>query len=70
MEESQQSGKEPLNIDAKEKHFEYIKDVIYIRILKRNTIQILIRYDLDIEHGLEFKIRNNKIVAAGGIAET
>lgn len=69
-ENSEQSGKEPLNIDTEEKHFEYIKDVLSIRILKRGTIQILIRYDLDTEHGLEIKLTNNKIVGIGGIAET
>jgi cell wall assembly regulator SMI1 len=68
-EDSKQSGKEPLNIDTKEKHFKYVKDVLNIRILKRNSIQIAIRYDLDTEHGLEIKFTNNKIVGIGGIAE-
>ncbi|MBL0735328.1 hypothetical protein JI750_00390 [Flavobacterium sp. GN10] len=69
-EDPRQSGEEPLNIDTKEKHFEYIKEILYIRILKRNEIKIPIRYNLDTEHGIEIKLRNNKIVAVAGIAET
>ncbi|MDR2148671.1 MAG: hypothetical protein LBE91_19695 [Tannerella sp.] len=61
----------PLNIDTKEKHFEYMKEIIEkIRILDNQTIKIPIRYALDEEHGLELKIVNNKVVAVGGIAET
>lgn len=69
-EDPKQSGEEPLNIDTKEKHFEYIREVLYIRILKRNEIKIPIRYDLDTEHGIEIKLRNNEVVEVGGIAET
>ena len=61
----------PLNIDTKEKHFEYMKRMLgWIRILDGNTIIIPIRYALDEEHGLEFRIVNNKVEAVGGIAET
>ncbi|WDF64402.1 DUF6985 domain-containing protein [Flavobacterium sp. KACC 22763] len=69
-EDSKQSGEEPLNIDTKEKHFEYIKELLYVRILKGNEIKMPIRYDLDTEHGIEIKLKDNKIVAVGGIAET
>lgn len=67
-EDFNRSGEEPLNIDTDEKHFEYIQDILYIRILKRNTLKILIRYDLDPEHGIEIKMKKNKIIAIGGIA--
>ena len=61
----------PLNIDTKEKHFEYMKDILgSIRILKNKTIRISIHYALDEEHGLELKIVNNKVEKVGGIAET
>lgn len=61
----------PLEIDTREKHFEYMKDIIgFIRILENNTICIRIRYSLDEEHGLELKIKDKKVVAVGGIAET
>jgi len=61
----------PLNIDTKEKHFEYMKDIVsLIRVLDNKTIKIPIRYALDEEHGLEVKITNNKVVKIAGIAET
>lgn len=61
----------PLNIDTKEKHFEYMKNpVSLIRISDNKTIKIPIRYALDEEHGLELKITNNKVVKVAGIAET
>jgi hypothetical protein len=61
----------PLNIDTKEKHFEYMKDMLgWIRILNGKAIKIPIRYALDEEHGLELKIINNKVAAVDGIAET
>ena len=61
----------PLNIDSKEKHFEYMKDIVsLIRVLDNKTIKIPIHYALDEEHGLEIKITNNKVVKIAGIAET
>jgi len=60
----------PLNIDTKEKHFEYMKDMLgWIRILDGRTIKIPIHYALDEEHGLELKIVNNQVEAVDGIAE-
>jgi SMI1 / KNR4 family (SUKH-1) len=64
------SGQEPLQIDNAEKHFEQVKEILDIRVLKNNTLKIAIRYSLDTEHGLELKLKNNKIIAIGGIAET
>jgi hypothetical protein len=61
----------PLNIDSKEKHFEYMKEILEkIRVLENQTIKIPISYALDEEHGLELKIVNNKVKAVDGIAET
>ena len=61
----------PLNIDSKEKHFEYMKEIhLYIRVLDDNTLKIPIYYDLDSEHGLELKIINNKVTAVAGIGDT
>ena len=61
----------PLNIDTKEKHFEYMKDIVsLIRISENKTIRIPIHYALDEEHGLELKIVNNKVEKVDGIAET
>jgi len=61
----------PLNIDTKEKHFEYMKNIVsLIRVLENKTIIIPIHYALDEEHGLEIKITNNKVVKIAGIAET
>ena len=61
----------PLNIDTKEKHFEYMKKILeIIRVLENQTIKIPITYALDEEHGLELKIVNNKVVTVDGIDET
>lgn len=61
----------PLNIDTKEKHFEYMKGILEkIRVLENQTIKIPIDYAIDEEHGLELKMINNKVAAIGGIAET
>ena len=61
----------PLNIDTKEKHFEYMKIILEtIRVSENQTITIPITYALDEEHGLELKIVNNKVAAVDGIGET
>ncbi len=60
----------PLNIDNSSKHFVYMKEIKYIRILDGDAIQIVFNYELDTEHGLEIKLINNKITNIGGIAET
>lgn len=69
-EDKMQSGAEPLGIDTKEAHFEYMKNIKYIRVTNENTLRLLIAYKLDTEHGLEIKIRDNQIADTGGIAET
>ena len=60
----------PLNIDTKEKHFEYMNDIEAIRVSDNQTIRIPVNYALDEEHGLELKIVNNKVDAVCEIGET
>jgi hypothetical protein len=69
-ENSEQSGEPPLNIDTTEKHNAYIKDIMYLRILDDKTIKVTIRYQLDTEHGIEFKFVDGQIEDVGGISET
>ena len=59
----------PLNIDTKEKHFEYMKNINYIRVLNDNKIIIPIFYKLDREHGLEIMLQENKVKKISGIGE-
>ncbi len=69
-ENEEKSHMKPLHIDTKEKHFKQIKNIEYIRILDNGRIQILMRYLLDEEHGLEVLIKDSKVVDIGGIVET
>jgi hypothetical protein len=69
-EDKTKSGEEPLNIDSSEKHFQFMKEINLIRVLDGDVIKIPIHYELDTEHGLEIKLRNNRVVEVGGIAET
>jgi hypothetical protein len=69
-EDSTKSGEEPLNITDEDKHFEYMKEINLIRVLDNGVIKIQIFYKLDEEHGVEIKIKNNKVSEIGGISET
>ncbi|WP_326984421.1 hypothetical protein VUJ46_07770 [Chryseobacterium sp. MYb264] len=69
-ENTEKSGEPPLNIDSVEKHNPFIKELNDIRISKNNTIRLSLHYQLDTEHGLEFKFIDNQIDAIAGIAET
>ncbi len=69
-ENPEKSGKPALNINSIEKHNEYIKEIMFLRILENDTIKLSIRYQIDTEHGLEFRFENGQIVTVGGIAET
>lgn len=64
------SEHEPLNINSKEKHFEYLKEIKYLRITEGKVLRIVNYYKLDQEHGLEIKLADNKIEDIGDIAET
>ncbi|PID67823.1 MAG: hypothetical protein CR968_04755 [Flavobacteriia bacterium] len=69
-EDEHKSGQKPLNIDTKDKHFETITAIKYLRILKNGCVRIPMTYTLDQEHGLEVLIKNSEIIDIGGIAET
>ncbi|SOD11590.1 DUF6985 domain-containing protein [Pedobacter xixiisoli] len=69
-ENPEKSGEPALQINDIEKHNEYIKEIMYLRILEDDTIKLSIRYQIDTEHGLEFRFENGAIAAVGGIAET
>ncbi|RYG19332.1 MAG: hypothetical protein EOO07_07060 [Chitinophagaceae bacterium] len=69
-ENPEKSGEPALNIDSIEKHNEYIKEIMFLRVLNENALKLSIRYQIDTEHGLEFRFENEQIVAVGGIAET
>lgn len=69
-ENPEKSGEPALHIDAVDKHNEYIKEIMHLRVLDDDTIKLSIRYKIDTEHGLEFRFENGQIVAVGGIAET
>jgi len=60
----------PLCLDTKEKHFEYMKRIIFINVLDNQTLKIAIRYLLDTEHGMEIKLVNNKVIKIASIDET
>jgi hypothetical protein len=59
----------PLNIETPNTHFEYMKNINYIRILNNNKIIIQIFYRLDGDHGLEILLQENKIINISGIGE-
>lgn len=69
-ENPEKSGESALNIDSVEKHNSYILDLLNIRIGADQTVRLAINYQLDTEHGLEFKFVANELVDVAGIAET
>lgn len=69
-ENPEKSGEPALIITKVEQHNPYIRNLLNIRISERQTIRLAIRYDLDTEHGMEFKFINNQLVKVAGIAET
>jgi hypothetical protein len=61
----------PLDINTPEKHFEFIKEILEcIQVLENKTIIIPIHYALDEEHGIEIKIKANKVLMVEGIGQT
>ena len=69
-ENPEKSGEPALNIETTEKHNQYIKELMYLRVLEDKIIKLSIRYELDTEHGLEFRLMDGTITTIGGIAET
>lgn len=70
FENPEKSGEAALGIDTVEKHNKYIKELMYLRVLENNTIKISVRYQVDTEHGIEFKLVGGQVEKVGGIAET
>ncbi len=69
-EHPEQSGAPALGIDSVSRHNATVKDLMYLRVLDSQTIKMTIRYELDTEHGLEFRFEDGQLKAVGGIAET
>lgn len=69
-EDSEKSGEAALNIHSVEAHNPYIQTLLNIRITTPHTLRLSIHYDLDTEHGLEFKFVNNQLEKVDGIATT
>ena len=53
-----------------EAHNSYIQTILNLRLSTPDTLTISIHYDLDTEHGMEFKFVNNQLENVAGIAET
>ncbi len=69
-EDRARSGAAPLNIHSKERHFEFVRGIKFIRLLARDGVVISFDYALDTEHGLEVRLEANRVAAIGVIAET
>jgi len=69
-ENEEKSGEKPLKIKDKEHHFQYMQDVVYLRVVSNHNIIISIHYELDTEHGIEIRLENNQVLHIGGIADT
>ena len=48
-------------INNDSEHFEYMKDLLFLRILKDNNILLEIGYGIDEEHAMEILIKNNQV---------
>jgi metal-responsive CopG/Arc/MetJ family transcriptional regulator len=70
FENPEKSGEAALGIDTVEKHNDYIKELMELRVLADHTIKVSIRYHVDTEHGIEFKMVGGQVEKVGGIAET
>lgn len=69
-ENPEKSGETALNIHDVESHNPYIQTMLNLRVTTPNTLILSIHYDLDTEHGMEFKFVNNQLEIVGAIAET
>ena len=70
-EDAASSGEPPLGITNANKHFAYMKDLNYLRVLDDDAVRLVIFYEaIDPEHGLEIKLVNGAVQDIGGIAET
>ena len=59
-----------VKINDKEKHFEYMKKLYSIRIVKNKKIVLSIAYEIDKEHQMEILLKNNKVIKISEADET
>lgn len=69
-EQPERSGAAALGIDQAAQHDGYLSELKYLRISENHTLRISMDYELDPEHGLEFRFEAGKLAEAGGIATT
>ncbi|MBJ9952484.1 MULTISPECIES: hypothetical protein [unclassified Acinetobacter] len=69
-ENPEKSGEAALNIHDVEAHNSYIQTMLNLRVSSPDTLRLCIHYDLDTEHGMEFKFVNDQLESVAGIAET
>ena len=61
MKIQKKSGEAALNIQDVESHNPYIQTMLNLRVSAPDTLTLSIHYDLDTEHGMEFKFVNNQL---------
>ncbi|MCU4416815.1 DUF6985 domain-containing protein [Acinetobacter bereziniae] len=69
-ENPEKSGEAALNIHNVESHNPYIQTMLNLRLSSPDILRLSIHYDLDTEHGMEFKFVNDQLETVAGIAET
>ena len=63
------SARQPLRVNDAVQHFAYLGDRAQVRVAKQD-VTVSFWYQLDREHGLEFRFRQDRLVAVGGFSET
>lgn len=63
------AARQPLGIKDATQHFPHLGDKAQVRVDKRD-VTVSFWYQLDREHGLEFRFRKDKLVAVGGFSDT
>lgn len=69
-EQPERSGTAALGIDQQAKHDGYLTELKYLRISDNQVLRITLDYELDQEHGLEFRFEAGTLAEVGGIATT
>jgi hypothetical protein len=64
-----------VTINDKEKHFEYMKDLYSVRVVKNNKVKgsfivLSIDYEIDTEHQMEILLKGNEVIKIAEAAET
>ncbi|HPH66298.1 MAG TPA: hypothetical protein PLF40_11155 [Kofleriaceae bacterium] len=63
------AARQPLGIKDAAQHFPHLGDKAQVRVDKRD-VTVSFWYQLDREHGLEFRFRKDKLIAVGGFSDT